>query len=124
MKDMLHNEIFRFSEITAEDEVVSATVQLNPTHPVFKGHFPGQPVLPGVCMVQMVKELLGMHIQQSTRLSRAGDIKFLSVIVPGQDKKIRIELKISHADDLIKVDASLSDAGTTLFKFRGMFKLV
>ena len=28
-------------------------VEIDPTHPIFEGHFPDQPVLPGVCMVQI-----------------------------------------------------------------------
>ena len=34
-----------------------ANIILNKDHEIFKGHFPGNPVTPGVCMMQIVKEL-------------------------------------------------------------------
>ena len=32
-------------------------ITLNPAHPIFAGHFPGNPITPGVCMLQIIKEL-------------------------------------------------------------------
>ncbi|MFQ7386709.1 MAG: hypothetical protein ACLRM8_02525 [Alistipes sp.] len=29
-------------------------VRLDASHPVYRGHFPGHPVLPGVCTLQLV----------------------------------------------------------------------
>ncbi|MDO3625796.1 hypothetical protein [Mucilaginibacter sp. BT774] len=120
---MLQNELFTFTDILAEENTVKANVKLNPEHPIFKGHFPGEPVLPGVCMTQMVKELLEIYIQKQTRLIKASDIKFLSVIIPKQDKLIGIELKLFFVDDGIRTDARLLNKDITLFKFKGMFQL-
>lgn len=33
-------------------------VMLNPQHSLYAGHFPQQPVVPGVCTLQMIKECL------------------------------------------------------------------
>ena len=30
-------------------------VRLDASHPVYRGHFPGHPVLPGVCTLQLVR---------------------------------------------------------------------
>jgi len=119
---MLQSELFTFTDILAEENIVKANVKLNPAHQIFQGHFPGEPVLPGVCMTQMVKELLELHTQKSTRLIKASDIKFLSIITPQQDKLIQIELKILPVDDGIRVDARLLDIDETLFKFKGIFQ--
>ena len=94
-----------------------------PSHQIFKAHFPGEPVLPGVCMTQMVKELLEIYTQKQTRLIKASDIKFLSVITPEKDKLIQIELKTSIVEDGIRADAKLLDMDITLFKFKGIFQL-
>jgi len=119
---MLQNELFTFTDILAEENIVKANIKLNPAHQIFKGHFPGEPVLPGVCMTQIVKELLEVHTQKQTRLIKAADIKFLSVVIPEQDKLIQIELKISFIDGAVRVDARLLDTDNTLFKFKGVFK--
>jgi 3-hydroxyacyl-[acyl-carrier-protein] dehydratase len=73
-------------------------------------------------MTQMVKELLENHIGKQTRLLKALDIKFLSIITPQQDKPIQLELKMLFMDDSVRVDAKLLDGADTLFKFKGFFE--
>ena len=119
---MLQNDLYTFNNIRGEENILRANVQLTPSHAIFKGHFPGEPVLPGVCMTQMVKELLEVHIGKQTRLVKALDIKFLSIITPQQDKSIQLELKLLFMDDAIRVDAKLLDDANPLFKFKGFFE--
>jgi len=119
---MLKDDLFTFNELQEEGNMVTTNIKLNPSHPIFKGHFPDQSVLPGVCMMQMVKEVLEVCIKKQTMLTKASDIKFLSVVAPEQDKLIQIELKISAVDDGIRVDARLLDDAAILFKFKGIFK--
>ena len=57
----------------------TATVRLLPDSPIYKAHFPGYPVTPGVTLVQMVLELMGR------KLAGAKDIKFLVPILPTAD---------------------------------------
>ena len=62
---MKTNEIFLNSLYTikrmlreGDSNKLSAMIRLNPSHEIFKGHFPGNPILPGVCVVQILKEIL------------------------------------------------------------------
>ena len=119
---MLQNDLYTFTDIEAEENILRANVKLNASHAIFKGHFPGEPVLPGVCMTQMVKDLLEFHIGKQARLVKALDIKFLSIITPNQDKPILLELKMLFMDDAIRVDARLLDNAEPLFKFKGFFE--
>jgi 3-hydroxyacyl-[acyl-carrier-protein] dehydratase len=119
---MLQNELFTFIDLVDEGELVKANVKLDPSHPIFQGHFPGQPVLPGVIMVEIVKELLQGHIKKQTRLVKASDIKFLSVIIPELNNLIQVVLKINFVEDIIRVDAQLLDKAVSLFKFKGTFE--
>lgn len=119
---MLQNELFIFIDPVAEGDLIRAKIRLDPMHPLFKGHFPGQPVLPGVVMVEIVKELLEIHIKKQTRLVKASDIKFLSLIIPEQDKLIQIVLKVSFLEGQITANAQLLDNDDLLFKFKGTFE--
>ena len=62
----------------------SDTIQiaLNVNHPIYHAHFPGNPITPGVCMVQMVVELLEASLQRHLALSRIVNLKFISTISP------------------------------------------
>jgi 3-hydroxyacyl-[acyl-carrier-protein] dehydratase len=60
----------------------TAIVRLNAAHPVFSGHFPGNPILPGVCTVQIIKELLTESLGISVQMTRVAGIKYLEFVNP------------------------------------------
>ena len=59
---MLQGNFFTINHIHQDENSVKASIELNPVHPIFEGHFPQTPVVPGVCMMQMVKEVLRNHL--------------------------------------------------------------
>jgi 3-hydroxyacyl-[acyl-carrier-protein] dehydratase len=118
---MLQHNLFYFTELQTEDDLLRTNIELNAEHPIFKGHFPGQPILPGVCILQMVKEITEHHAKRSLKLVKADDLKFLSFVDPDQNKLIRMELRINFEDEQIKVVAQLLENATLLFKFKGIF---
>jgi 3-hydroxyacyl-[acyl-carrier-protein] dehydratase len=118
---MLRYDFFDFTEVSEEGNLFKTDIKLNTDHAIFKGHFPGQPVLPGVCMVQMVKEVVESMVNKKTRLLSAADLKFLSIIQPEEGKLIQMELKMTPDAENIKVDARLTDGAAALFKFKGIF---
>lgn len=65
----------------AEDKAVFS-LRLNPAHPVYAGHFPGMPVVPGVCMLQIVKECVSMWTGNTVRYETVVSCKFLAVVNP------------------------------------------
>ena len=64
-----------------------ATVRLLPESPVYQGHFPGYPITPGVCLVEIALELMG-----NVRLVGAKNIKFTSPIIPDEGTELRFNL--------------------------------
>ncbi|MFI5158656.1 MAG: hypothetical protein ACHQF4_07300 [Sphingobacteriales bacterium] len=118
---MLHPDFFTFTDLQAEEGSLKTTIKLNAGHSIFKGHFPGQPVLPGVCMMQMVKEVTEIYAEKKIRLLKARELKFLSVVDPAEHPSIQMELSIKPTDDGIKVDARLINDTTLFFKFSGLF---
>ena len=118
---MLKDDFFIFTDLQTEGNIVKTDIELNAAHTIFKGHFPDQPILPGVCMLQMVKEVLEAHLNKKTKLLKASDLKFLSFIHPDESKVIQMELKINMENELIRIDSRLLDNATILFKFKGIF---
>ena len=55
-------------------------ITLNPAHPIFAGHFPGNPITPGVCMLQIIKELTEKITQKKLFLSKTSQVKFMTLI--------------------------------------------
>lgn len=111
---MLIDNLYTTQSLLIEESAISATILLNKDHEIFKGHFPSMPVLPGVCMMQMVNDLAEKKINRKLTLKSAGTIKFLSVINPEEHPQIDLQLIISENDDAVQVDATLF-AGTIVF---------
>lgn len=118
---MLLNNFFTFTDLQADGNMVKTNITLNASHPIFQGHFPGQPVLPGVCMMQVVKEVLEAHINKKTKLLKAAELKFLAFVRPDENNLVQMELKTTAEGELLKIDARLLDGETILFKFKGIF---
>ena len=75
-----------------------ATVRLLPESPVYQGHFPGYPITPGVCLVEIALELIAAmadqvgHEEREVRLVGAKNIKFTSPIIPTEGTELRFNL--------------------------------
>jgi 3-hydroxyacyl-[acyl-carrier-protein] dehydratase len=79
--------------------VINADLELNPEHEIFAGHFPGHPVLPGVCMIEIVKELAEKALDKETRLVAADRIKFLALVDPTLHARLRAEIQYEMLSD-------------------------
>lgn len=77
----------------ADKTKIEAEIVLNSAHTIFKGHFPNLPVVPGVCMVQIVKEMAEKQLEQKLFLSSANNIKFLSVLNPEVHPRVSVEVE-------------------------------
>jgi 3-hydroxyacyl-[acyl-carrier-protein] dehydratase len=76
---------------------------VDPENPIFAGHFPAKPILPGVLLIEAVAQtaavMLGSAAPQADAGARAGvallgavnRFKFLKPVTPGQE--LRIETK-------------------------------
>jgi 3-hydroxyacyl-[acyl-carrier-protein] dehydratase len=76
-----------------------ANIRLNKDHEVFSGHFPGNPVTPGVCMMQIIKELTQEVVNSPLTMKSASNIKFMALINPEVNPELKLELDITLADD-------------------------
>ncbi|MEO5594071.1 MAG: 3-hydroxyacyl-ACP dehydratase [Chitinophagaceae bacterium] len=119
---ILGGDFYTIASSVTEADKIEAVLKINADHEIFRGHFPGQPVVPGVCMMQIVKELLETVTGKSLRLRTGLDLKFLSVIDPGKNNTIHSETNYSVlASGDINATARLFYNETTFFKFKGVF---
>jgi 3-hydroxyacyl-[acyl-carrier-protein] dehydratase len=123
LKDSFYTISEITSQITSETTSLTATLQLREDHPLYQGHFPDQPVVPGVCMLQMVKELAAMAIQKMLVLQTADTMKFLQQIDPRITPVLQAELSYRILnDETFRVSAIFLKDITPCFKFNGVFR--
>ncbi|MEO6220781.1 MAG: 3-hydroxyacyl-ACP dehydratase, partial [Ginsengibacter sp.] len=105
---MLLNDFFTISNLESHGQDIKVTLVINADHRIFEGHFPGQPVVPGVCMMQMVKEILEQVLEKSTNLFSASEMKFLAVINPIENNVVEAFIKYTPRDvETVDVSASI-----------------
>jgi len=103
---MLKNNLYTIISIEEKDSLIKAEIDIIDTHPIFKGHFPDVPVLPGVTMMQMAKELVEEAEQKSFIISKASQIKFLQMLNPKSIKRVNWEIEIKdRTDEHLKIKA-------------------
>lgn len=57
-------------------------VLLDGEHGIYAAHFPGSPITPGVCLVQMAVELLSCHLGREVVMQSLSGTKFLKPVCP------------------------------------------
>jgi 3-hydroxyacyl-[acyl-carrier-protein] dehydratase len=122
---MLLEDFYTIQEIDPSDkENIKVSIKLNKNHEIYKGHFPGNPVVPGVCLTQLIKELVENMEAREVRLVYASNIKFMAVVNPEINNFLQIDLKIKHDDEqnIIKVDSVTYYKDKIFYKFKGNFK--
>lgn len=86
------------------------TIDLDKEHFIYKAHFPGEPITPGVCVMQIAKELFQEALGQKLDLVCVKNVKFLKIISPNEVTRVCYSLsKISSDEAGQKVQVSVID---------------
>jgi 3-hydroxymyristoyl/3-hydroxydecanoyl-(acyl carrier protein) dehydratase len=81
----------------------------------FDGHFPNDPILPGVAQIQLVLEAVHAAIGTACRPKSLKRIRFRAMIRPGDRFEIKIQAAAGHAGKFqfrITVDDNIACTGT------------
>lgn len=98
-------------------EAVRFQIRLNADSVIFKAHFPGEPIMPGACIVQMVQELFAVWTKREVEIAKIVNLKFLSVIKPDEVLYLDIAIKIKKEEDQqVHINADIVKDETTYTK--------
>jgi 3-hydroxyacyl-[acyl-carrier-protein] dehydratase len=118
----LKDTFYTVKSLLVEEGSVQACLILNAEHAIFKGHFPGNPVTPGVVQLEILGEVLSDVLDQKVSLKTMGNCKFLAILNP--EVNIEIEVKITHSlteENTYKVAAQFGAEGVTFTKIQAEF---
>lgn len=121
---MLLNDFFTINDTESSASEIWAELVIKPDHKIFDGHFPNQPVVPGVCMMQMIKEIIELVLGKATNLVHAAEMKFMAVINPQENNLIQATIKYTADESgVINIQASLYKDELVHFKFKGQLQV-
>lgn len=104
----LKNSLYSIVDRQVEGMNGTFVLELNPSHVIYQAHFPGEPITPGVCIVQMGKELLEEILDKSLVMVKVKNVKFLSVVSPKESSTVTYAFrKVEVSEETKEVKAQI-----------------
>lgn len=116
-----------FYKIVSKEDVngsLVAKVLLNKDHEIYKAHFPGNPITPGVCIIEVLKTIVAQEYKKELMFNKVSNIKFLKVISPIENPEIEYHIKHLTVDLGIKVNVVVKKEDAVFTKISGYFNEV
>ncbi len=116
-------DLFTMESVTAENRcafLAKASVDAN--HPVFHGHFPGIPVLPGVCSLYLIRTCTEHFLGCNMRYNTVDSCKFTAMIDPLRNEKISVQVNIKQGEEGIQIRALMLYGNRTVLKLHATMK--
>ena len=118
-------EFYTLNSLEKQDaENYLCTLTLNPQHAIFKGHFPGNPITPGVCMMQIVKNLTEQITGHQLQLTQMLNVKFTALINPELHPFLQLSLSLQTQDGQVLVKSDTSYENTIALKLTNSYKIL
>jgi 3-hydroxyacyl-[acyl-carrier-protein] dehydratase len=100
---------------------------VDPANPIFPGHFPAKPILPGVLLIEAMAQTAGVMLGSAAHrsadksaatqnnggvalLAAVNRFKFLKPVMPGQELRVETR-KLTEVGELICIGGTVSVAG-------------
>lgn len=114
---VLHEE-----KVTANDAVYLC--ELMPDCDVYNGHFPGKPVSPGVCNIEMIRECAEMLVGCNLKIDTIKQCRLTAVASPAVCPKVDVKVSVAQIEgtNSYNVVASISDAERPYMELKGTFQ--
>ena len=120
----LINDLFVVLETSVSEVGFITTIELNPGHIVYSGHFPGHPVTPGVIQMQIVHELLEKHFCKNLKLITMIRCKFLKILNPNETSQIVVHIELNMIDELLNIKARGENGTDIFFKLNSVYQFI
>ncbi|MBQ9640340.1 MAG: beta-hydroxyacyl-ACP dehydratase [Bacteroidaceae bacterium] len=100
---------------------LSATfrLKLKPDCTVYEGHFPGNPVCPGVCNMEAIRECCSMLTGQPLHIASIKQCRLTAVATPQLCPELDVSVQAQPLDEGYSVTAKITAGETTYMDFRG-----
>lgn len=93
----LKNSLYTIERIATDGTTVGYELLLRADHAIYQAHFPNEPVTPGVCILQILRELLEEHTGRHYEVAKVKNVKFLSILSPVDTPRVTFVIdKMSH----------------------------
>lgn len=118
---MLEHELYTIIENAGN----VVRIQLRPESAIFKAHFPGNPIMPGVCQVGIIGEVVETMCGCALTLREVKNLKFVEVMKPESVGEVVITFdKLEEDGNMLITKGIITSEEKTYTKFSLIFERV
>ena len=89
----MNPSFYSIIEKTTSQDAATYRIALHPDSPIYQSHFPGRPITPGACIIQMVQDLAQDHFADPTlEVRHIANLKFLTLLEPQHHPTLEVHL--------------------------------
>jgi len=100
-----------------KNKISDLEIKFQSDHPVFEGHFPGTPIVPGVVILENIFRFLEENICNEIIIDKLEQVKFRTPLLPNQKLKVSFSvLSPNRIKFLGNVQENMVVSGSLLIK--------
>lgn len=92
--------LYTINDIRPKEEGYDIQATILAGHRVFDGHFPEQPVVPGICTLTLIKKAVSQACGRSLMYRSIKECKFLSALIPTNDLDLDLDCTLTQEGTL------------------------
>ena len=104
---MLIKDYYTIESVAQQEGKAIFQIALNPQCQVYEGHFPGEPVSPGVCNIQMIKECAEQVAGKCLFLSNLQQCRLTTLVTPLAHPQVEVTIQLEEKGGAYKLKATL-----------------
>ena len=100
-----------------KNQISDFEIKFESCHPVFEGHFPGTPIVPGVIILENIFRFLEENIINEIIINELEQVKFRAPLLPNQKLRLKFTvLSPNRIKFLGNVQENIVVSGSLLIK--------
>lgn len=121
---LLENSYYKIIGRSGEGLDAVFRVALLPDCEVYKGHFPGNPVSPGVCNIETIKECAMLLTGKRLVIDTIRQCRLTAVASPSVCSEVEVTLSCSPVGKGFAVTAKIADNERTYMEYKGEMTVI
>ena len=110
---ILKDNFYTINELEFVENKIQASIKIDSNHSIFEGHFPNNPITPGVVEMEIVKEIVSEGIKKTLKMSKMSNCKFLAILNPLNSSEVNVKIDVlEQENNRIRISAQILDQQT------------
>ncbi len=119
MSMLLENRYYKIVDKQVDGMSGVFHISILPDCDVYRGHFPGEPVCPGVCNIETIKECAMLLTGKKLLISTIKQCRLTTVATPTACPNVDVTVQVAPTEQGYTVVARIADAENVYMEYKG-----